>query len=170
MNPRTDPPGAPTRASGSRASRAADLHVIAPPPLVFLAAILLGALLDRLVPLGIAPRDVGLGAAVVLVAVAANVWALLAFRRAGTSVVPRGQTRAFVASGPYLLTRNPMYVALAILSVGIFLILGSAWGYPLLALSLVLIHFGVIKREEAHLEARFGQDCFEYKRRVRRWV
>lgn len=170
MNPTSDLPGAPTLRNASDARSASDLRVIAPPPLVYAGAIVIGALLDRLVPLGSAPRVAWLGAVLIALGLAGSIWAVATFRRAGTSLIPRGQTRAFVATGPYKLTRNPMYVGLTLQAIGLLLILGSVWGYALLAVALVIIHIGVIKPEEAHLEARFGQDYLDYKRRVRRWV
>jgi protein-S-isoprenylcysteine O-methyltransferase Ste14 len=85
-------------------------------------------------------------------------------------VVPRGHARALVATGPYRLTRNPMYLGLALASAGVVLAAGGAWGYLGVMLAAAVVHVGVIRREEAHLEARFGEAYRQYVARVRRWV
>lgn len=145
--------------------------MLAPPPLIYLVPLALGFLLHRRYPLLLPGRRVTmvLGLACILAA-AIVLPALLAFRRAATRPEPWRPATSLVTDGPYRFSRNPMYVGFTLLYLGIALRYGSLW--PLLFLPLVLsvMHFGVIVREEAYLERRFGDAYREYRRRVNRWL
>lgn len=146
-------------------------RVIAPPPLVYLAGLGGGLLFDRLVPgyglPGGVLQIVGLG--LVPAGVALLAWAVVTMRRARTAVNPYKPSSALVASGPYRFTRNPIYLADAVLYVGLAFALRSAAGLALLPLVLVVIRYGVIAREERYLERAFGDSYRKYKAVVRRW-
>ena len=145
--------------------------MLAPPPLIYLVPLALGLLLHRRYPLEAPGHRVAavigfactLSAAVVLPA-------LLAFRRAATRPEPWRPATALVTDGPYRLSRNPMYLGFTLLYLGIALLSGSLWPLLLLPLVLLTMHFGVIVREEAYLERRFGEAYREYRRRVKRWL
>jgi protein-S-isoprenylcysteine O-methyltransferase Ste14 len=79
-------------------------------------------------------------------------------------------TIALVTSGPYRLTRNPMYVGMAFLYGAFALAFGVIWALITLPLVLIAVDRLVIAREEPYLEARFGEQYREYTRRVRRWL
>jgi len=72
--------------------------------------------------------------------------------------------------GPFRYTRNPGYAAFALTYLGVSLLAGARWPLILLPGLLVLVDWGVIRREERYLEERFGSDYTEYRRRVRRWI
>lgn len=143
-----------------------------PPPLVYVAGFLVGLALEVVVPVGALPLVVALPAGLL----GAGLWlaldgsAMSLFRRAGTSMVPMKPTTALVTSGPYRMTRNPMYVGMACLYVGLALALGVIWALALLPVVLVAVDRLVIAREERYLGAKFGDEYREYKRRVRRWL
>ena len=67
-------------------------------------------------------------------------------------------------------SRNPMYIALTLLYLGIAIYFGLVWALLLLPFALATIHYGVIIREESYLERKFGEDYLAYKSRVRRWI
>jgi protein-S-isoprenylcysteine O-methyltransferase Ste14 len=144
--------------------------VVAPPPLIYLAGLLLGLGLQRRLgsprrraaaaPVGGALLAAGVGVAVVF---------LTTFRRAGTPVDPRRATTALVTTGPYRYTRNPGYLALALIFAGVAVLTGG-WALLLLVPTLVVIDRGVIAREERYLEDRFGDEYRSYRGRVRRWL
>jgi protein-S-isoprenylcysteine O-methyltransferase Ste14 len=92
------------------------------------------------------------------------------FRRAGTTPNPMEPTTAVVVHGPYRFTRNPMYVSLVALYVGVTLFVNSAWPLILLPAVVLLVQRQVIAREEAYLESKFGEEYRAYKARVRRWI
>jgi protein-S-isoprenylcysteine O-methyltransferase Ste14 len=146
--------------------------VAAPPPLVYLGAIVIGGLLERAwrwrLPAG--RWGLVLGALMLVAAVALVASALREFNRAETSPKPHKPTRAIVTSGPFRFTRNPIYVSFTLVQLGTALLARSGWILGLLVPVLVFIRFGVIAREEAYLERKFGEDYLRYRRTVRRWV
>ncbi len=143
-----------------------------PPPLVYLGAVIGGWLLDRSVPLPIG-RGTWLTVGAWLLVAA---WAVLGassiglFRRKGTSMLPFRPASALVATGPYRFTRNPMYVALALLTLAFALFLNTWWIVVLLIPALLAVQQFVILREEGYLRREFGAEYDAYARRVRRWV
>jgi protein-S-isoprenylcysteine O-methyltransferase Ste14 len=143
-----------------------------PPPLYFVAGFLIGLALERVVPLPSAtPLPARIAGAVLIGASALLAGsAVYRFRRARTSVLPHRPASAFVAQGPYRFTRNPMYVGMSLLYLGIAVLTGAAWAILLLPLVVFTVDRRVIRREEAYLERRFGPDYVRYKRQVRRWV
>jgi protein-S-isoprenylcysteine O-methyltransferase Ste14 len=146
--------------------------VIAPPPLIFLGGLGLGFALEALLPGSSVPgavRWIGGGLlALAGLALLASFNAL--FQRRGTAVEPWKPTTAIVTSGPYRFTRNPAYLGMAFIYVGIALLGDALWALAPLPLVLVLIDRGVIAREERYLERRFGEEYVGYKRSVRRWI
>ena len=93
-----------------------------------------------------------------------------AFRRANTPVDPGRATTAIVTTGPYRLSRNPGYLAMALAYAGIAVLTDTLWAFVTLLPTLILIDRGVIKREERYLELKFGEDYLRYKARTRRWL
>jgi protein-S-isoprenylcysteine O-methyltransferase Ste14 len=149
--------------------------VIARPPLLFLAALLLGLASDRLLPLPFAVLEADLvrwiaGGALILIGSALAAAAIRSFSQAGTPVPTNEPTRALVTTGVHGWTRNPIYLGLFLVYGGIGVAARSPW-VLILALPLaVTIRYGVVAREEAYLERRFGDAYRNYKARVRRWV
>jgi len=152
--------------------------VIARPIRLFPAALLLGFILDRLLPLPFAIPRVGLvhlisaviAAALILLGMALFAAGVRNFSRAATPLPTNQPARVLVTTGIYGWTRNPIYLGFFLMYVGIGIAVHSAW---ILALTLpiaVAIRYGVVAREEAYLERCFGDDYRGYKARVRRWV
>lgn len=146
------------------------VHV--PPPFFFVTAIAAGLLVHRVVPL-----PLGGGATRVLLAwtcVAAFAGLLAAaftsFWRRRTTVIPNRAANALVVAGPYRFTRNPMYVAMTLLTTAVGLWMNTWWILLLLIPALVVIDRYVIAREEAYLRRRFGADYEAYIERVPRWL
>ncbi len=146
--------------------------VIAPPPLIVLAALLTGFGLEYLWPSLVIPNAVGypVGGFLALVGFGLAFSALFGFRRAGTNAEPWQPTTALVANGPYRFTRNPMYVGLALVHLGIAAAFGGLWVAAMLVPALVTLRYGVIAREERYLEAKFGDAYRDYMGSVRRWL
>ena len=91
-------------------------------------------------------------------------------RGAGTAVSAYKSTTSMVTGGSFQFSRNPMYLSLTMLYVGIAIVLKALWPLMLLPITLVGITLGVIKPEERYLERKFGQEYLSYKARVRRWL
>jgi len=95
---------------------------------------------------------------------------LLRFRRAGTPFNPHKPASALITDGPYRFSRNPAYVVLTLWYLGAGLLLHNGW-ILLLSPPLVLVMDRcVIRKEEQHLEAEFGEEYRRYKATVRRWL
>jgi protein-S-isoprenylcysteine O-methyltransferase Ste14 len=147
--------------------------VIAPPPLIYLGGILIGLALNRWwrpwpIFAATAPRWSGL---VLLVAGATIIVAgRKALVAAETNVNPFRPTTAIVSSGPFRFTRNPLYLSMTIIYLGLALAANTWWSFLLLVPVLLLIHFGVVTREERYLERKFGESYRGYRLRVRRYL
>jgi protein-S-isoprenylcysteine O-methyltransferase Ste14 len=143
------------------------------PPAPFAAAIVGGWWLDRQRwPLPLGGSDVlrGFGWLLVVAALLLFAWSLLTLRRHRTTVNPYRGAAALCTDGPFAFSRNPIYLADWFVLAGASLILATAW--PLLFAPAVWasVRYGVIRHEEAHLEAAFGEAYRDYRQRVRRWI
>ena len=117
---------------------------------------------------GIASKRIGFALATISGILA--LWAFIVMRRAGTHIDTRRPALAVVTTGPFRFTRNPLYLSLVLLTLGLALIFNIAWAAILLIPVTIIVHYGVIRREECYLESKFGETYLEYKRKVRRWV
>jgi len=149
--------------------------VVAPPPLIALGAVLLGIALDRLMPAYVLTvllsRDVRIGVGILLIAagLALGFSGRRTFVRVGTNVNPFKPSTILVTTGAYAYLRNPMYVGLELMVAGIGIALASDWMIVMLVGAALLIHFGVVKREERYLEAKFGDSYRRYMDAVPRY-
>jgi protein-S-isoprenylcysteine O-methyltransferase Ste14 len=142
------------------------------PPLLFGAGLAAGLLLHWIRPApGPHPminRVAGLVILVMSIILARS--AETAMKRAGTNIRPDRPTLAIVTDGPFRFSRNPLYLAAAGLYLAVALLVNTLWPLLLLVPVLLVLHWGVIRREERYLEAKFGDSYREYRARVRRWV
>ena len=113
---------------------------------------------------------VPLGWALVLLFVVWNGWSLWLFGRHETGLLPGQATRAMIEEGPYRLSRNPLYVGLLALYLGLALLAPTFWGRVLFPAAVLLVLWGAIRPEERFLQERFGAPYDDYTRRVRRWL
>ena len=147
-------------------------NVVAPPPLIFLGGLILGGLPGWFFPQPILPNYFSIVAGIVLIlaGLAIVLTAISQMRRAKTNVEPWKPTTAILDTGIYGISRNPIYIAMVLVYAGIAFLFNSFWFLPPLILVLLIIHFGVILREEKYLAGKFGDDYLNYKNRVRRWL
>ena len=145
--------------------------VIAPPPIIFLVPLAVGLYEHTSHPVHFATRPIAiaLGAIIFVVALPIFIAASKGFKKADTPVVPWEPTRAIIEEWPYSFSRNPIYLSMAMMYVGISLMFNTWWPIFLLPLVLLVIRRGVILREEAYLTRKFGDQYLAYKQRVRRW-
>jgi protein-S-isoprenylcysteine O-methyltransferase Ste14 len=144
-----------------------------PPPFVYIGMLLLGLVLDRILPWSIELEGIGRYAGGGILIAAGLLYGLSAaglFRKARTDVKPWKSTSAIVAEGVYRFTRNPMYLGMALLYAGLALLFSSLGAILLLPVLLILIQTQVIAREERYLEGKFGDEYRHYKTSVRRWL
>ncbi len=145
------------------------------PPFIYAGAFAVGYAVHRFIPLHLWPdtppptaRAVAWALLGAWVALAGS--AVFLFRRAGTTPNPTKPTTAIVVHGPYRFTRNPMYLGLVALYLGLVILVNSLWPLVLLPVVVALVQVQVIAREERYLEATFGDEYRAYKSRVRRWL
>lgn len=145
-----------------------------PPPLLYVVGIVAGTLVNRAVPLPITGHPSPIRAALALacglgwLALFAPAWS--GFLRKRTTIIPNRPAAALVTSGIYRFTRNPMYVSLVLLYVGVTLALDTWWPIVFLPLVIVAVDRLIIRREERYLAAAFPNEYPAYCQRVRRWV
>jgi APA family basic amino acid/polyamine antiporter len=146
--------------------------VLIRPPLLYLCSLLAGGALEWLVPLPVFPAwtESPLGPVLIAVALVLFVLAVREFARARTPIPTNEPTQAIVRSGPYRVSRNPIYLAFTLLHLGIALWVNGGWLLAALVATTAILRFGVIAREERYLERRFGDAYLDYKRSVRRWI
>jgi len=142
------------------------------PPLVYLASIVIGSMLEFAWRLPFLPHvlAVPLGALFVVAAVALFSGSVRKFRAAGTPVPGNKPTTVIVRAGPYRFSRNPIYLAFSLLHLGIAIWVNGLWLVATLIAALAIMGYVVIPREEQYLERRFGAEYLDYKKSVRRWV
>lgn len=158
----------------SRDEEADKPGVITFPPLIGLANIALGLLLDYLAPLGFVADlpfllRIVIGGCLFALGGSMAARARATFIAAGTNVNPMQPALAMVTTGIFSHVRNPMYEGGTLLLVGLAFILGSDWMLILLVPALLLLHFGVVLREERYLEIKFGDAYRRYRSEVPRY-
>ena len=161
--------------TGQQAIDTATAGVIARPPLIFLGGVLLGLVLDRLLPLPFEILAIGrvyliAGGFMIALGLGVFIAGIRSLSRAATPVPTNRPTRVLVRTGIHGWTRNPIYLGMFLVYAGIGIAARSPWTL-LLTLPLgITIRYGVVAREEAYLERRFGDAYRDYKARVRRWL
>jgi len=146
------------------------------PPLLFAVALVLGFVLDHLLPLSIGiARNEGMvhkliPATIILLGIAVAIAGIRNFSRVGTPVPGNRPVRAVVTTGVHGWSRNPIYVGMLVLYIGIGIAVRSTWILVLAPFIFIVLRYAVIAREERYLEQRFGDTYCDYKRRVRRWL
>ena len=148
-------------------------QVIIRPPLAWGLAVIAGLALNWLVPLPFLPADLPagwLGAMVIVLALALFAWAIVTITRAGSNVPTNRPTTTIVESGPYRFTRNPVYLGMFLGLTGLAIAFDNLWLLMMLVLFALVIRYGVVPREEAYLERKFGNVYRGYRSRVRRWL
>jgi len=145
-----------------------------PPPFVYLASLLLGIVFRYVVAPFPIPvnRYVGLagGVALFLAGLWLNFGAWTFFKRAGQDPKPWTPSPELVLCGPYRFTRNPMYVGMTCMQLGLGLALDNLWIGLLAPFSLLVVHFLAVLPEEKYLSEKFGDSYRAYLIRVRRYI
>ncbi len=144
------------------------------PPIIFLGVALAAVALNRLWPIALIPEAwqpwfVFAGAAVAGLGLALDLGAMSAMRRAHTNILPHRAADQLVTDGVFAFSRNPIYLGNTMLLIGIGLVLGSVWMIGGAFVAALLCDRLAIRREEHHLQARFGEAFAAYARRVSRW-
>jgi protein-S-isoprenylcysteine O-methyltransferase Ste14 len=144
------------------------------PPLIPLAMLAAGAVLQWLAPLGwsthLGAWRFGCGLLLALGGLVVALLGVQALRRRGTNVRPMLPTLAIATDGIFAWTRNPIYVGGIALSAGVALTFGLDWALLLHPFGFLLLHRGVVLREERYLTGKFGDEYRCYRASVRRYL
>jgi len=150
--------------------------VIFPPPLILLTFLAAGSLLQFIFPLSLlAPFSVGSlqfygGLAIMLSGIGLAIWGVRTFSKAGTNVATHQAALLVVVGGPYKFTRNPMYMGMQILLVGVGIMFSSEWFLLLWPVFFIILRFGVVAREERYMKDKFGEQYVALLNNTRRWI
>ena len=145
------------------------------PPIIFAAIIVIGYALQHFfaLPWALPPTSdllsffgvFFIGGAIALdIATVSTLW------RAHTTIWPNRRADHLVTSGPFSVSRNPIYLGYVVVLFGLGLMFGNLWYFALAIVCGALLQHFAIRREEAHLQARFPAAFLAYKRKVRRWI
>jgi protein-S-isoprenylcysteine O-methyltransferase Ste14 len=161
--------------ASQQARETATAGVITRPPLLYLGYLILGLALEHLLPLrlnlpGAAGMQWTVGGGLILIGTAIVAAGIRNFTRAATPVPSNQPVRALVTIGIHGWSRNPIYVGMFLSYAGIGIAARSPWVLILAVPLVVMLRYGVVAREEAYLERRFGDAYRDYKARVRRWL
>lgn len=146
--------------------------VVALPPLIVVVFLIVGLILEFFWRTDTLTGAIRFTVGPLLVI--AGMWlafrAVREFRKAETNLEVYRPATALVTTGPYRYTRNPIYLGFTVAYIGIALLADSLWVMGLLLPLLVILHYGVILREEQYLAAKFGAGYRQYQASVRRWL
>jgi protein-S-isoprenylcysteine O-methyltransferase Ste14 len=147
-----------------------------PPPFLFVGGFLLGLAAERWIWRTRLPGDqlrdafaiagwLGIVTGLLLAG-----WGIVTFLNSRTAIIPHHPASRLVQSGPYRFSRNPMYVGLTTLYVGLALLFDLVWPVLMLPFVLSALSYLVIRREERYLSDAFGDAYAAYRGHVRRWL
>jgi protein-S-isoprenylcysteine O-methyltransferase Ste14 len=147
------------------------LKLILPPTWLFMAAIAM-LLLHFLIPVHeLVPSPYQYtGGLPILAGLVLNIWSDQIFKRAGTAVKPDDQPTSLIVSGPYRVTRHPMYLGMSVSLVGLAVLLGRLTPWAIVSAFVILVAVRYMPAEEKAMEEAFGEEYRQYCRRVRRWL
>lgn len=143
-----------------------------PPPLLYLLVFLTASVINMVYPVQLLPLGWNIVPAILFSLGGLGIFlgAALALRRAGTTLSPYKSSKVLLTTGPYLRTRNPIYLAFAWIYLGCACLIASLWPIVLFPVLILVLNRTVIAREEVWLEARFGEAYRTYRARTRRWM
>ena len=142
------------------------------PPLLYGFALVVVLALRWFWPMPIFGHAMALwsGLALIVLAIAIAIWGRRTMHAAGTNISPLRPATAIVTTGPFRFSRNPLYLALTLLYFGVTLAFNTWWGIVVLIPLLIVMHCGVVLREERYLEQKFGATYRQYHSTVRRYL
>ncbi len=142
------------------------------PPVYFLVSVVIMAVLNYFAPIRniLHPPVTYSGALFIVIGLIITIWSAVLFIKAGTEIKPFEESTHLVTQGMYQLTRNPMYLGMVMILLGIALLFGTLTPFIMIPIFVWLIQTIFIKNEEIVMEKTFGDEYRAYKERVRRWL
>lgn len=96
-----------------------------------------------------------------------NIWADFVFKKCGTTVKPDEKPCVLVESGPFRLSRHPMYLGMVCMLLGTAILIGSLSAFIFSAIFFLIVRYKYIVEEEKKMENEFGQLYLDYKKKTR---
>ena len=162
----------PKLTQSSSAGRGAAVRF--PPPLIFLIWTLAGVGIHYGVARAPVPVErmisIGVGALIVAIGIGTVASARVHFTRTGQSPIPWKPSPELILQGPYRFTRNPMYVGVTLIQIGLGVAFNNLWIALFALLALATVHFVAVLPEERYLSERFGDRYTSYLTQVRRYL
>ena len=144
-----------------------------PPPIFYVTGIILGMIMDHFFPIPLLPEVWKDRIGIILLSISGTIISLVVIRYKKLKTPffnVYKQPKALITGGLNRYSRNPGYVALSFLYLGIAVNLNNIWILGLSIPIILVMDLLVIRREERHLEAIFGKEYLQYKSTVRRWI
>ncbi len=152
----------------------ADDHpdVIMKPPFIYGLFLIAAIILELIIGLDMLSWGTQFAAGILLICLGFGVAAasIMRFAGAGTNIPTNKPATTLVTDGTYRFSRNPIYISLTSLYIGLCFLLDLLWGFIFLAPLLYVINRYVIEREEEYLEKKFEDSYRAYKKSTRRWL
>jgi protein-S-isoprenylcysteine O-methyltransferase Ste14 len=142
------------------------------PPTYFALCLAIAAALHFLIPIKqiiIYPLNL-LGFLFFIVGGILNIWTDQLFKKHKTTVKPDEEPSSFIQTGPFKVSRNPMYLGMVILLIGLGFILGSIISFAGFILFIIAMQTAFISQEERSMREQFGEEYLNYKKKVGRWI
>lgn len=149
-------------------------RILLPPPIIYFGTLLVTVGLERLLfdrsLLAVSSQMRSFGGGLAVGGLVLVIIAIVHLLRARTAVNPYHSTTNIVSHGVFMKSRNPIYLGFTFLYIGIALVAASLLALLTTPLVLLFMQVAVIRREEAYLEEKFGEEYRAYRARVRRWM
>ena len=110
------------------------------------------------------------GVILIIFGIVLNIWADALFKKSKTTVKPHEKPTSFEISGPFRISRHPMYLGMAAVLLGVAILHGTLITFLFPIIFVILMEIKFIPIEEKNLEKAFGKKYLDYKKRVRRWI
>ncbi len=145
-----------------------------PPPLLYAAFFVAAVFIQKAVPLDVSFFETSIakitGVFLIFLSIIISISSLRQFFISKNTIITIKPASSLQTTGLYRFTRNPMYLSLLFLYLGLTCFLGNWYNLILLPILVLIIQQYVIMREEKYLLRRFGGQYADYQNRVRRWL
>lgn len=149
-------------------------RIYLPPPLLYVIPFILALLIQHKIPMDSSFFSTtiikGIGIALCLVTVFFLFTSLRQFFITKNTLIPFLRAKSLQTTGVYAITRNPMYLGLALAYLALTCFIGNWWNIILFPVLILIVQETMIKKEERYLTAEFGQTFLDYMAKVRRWI
>ena len=147
-------------------------YFVLPAPIVFIAIAGIAGLLNHLWPLLLPSADglIYAGWGLLDTGMVVLLWTVWLMLWRKSTLSPYGKPQRLLCEGPFRVSRNPIYIGMLLVYLGVSLLWGNLWCFLLLPVLVVMLQVGIIRHEERLLLEHFGEDYRQYCQKVRRWL